>query len=163
MAFDFSSLDVFNLFGSKDTPPPVSRSAISYSVTIDVAGGDSALVNAVRDASSLWSLRQDAPPDGEALARRAMRDFVPVIDALWGDGYYNATVTISIDRASLDDRLERHRGLRARRRKLSQPRGRADRHQGRARPAVQAALDPRPERRPAPNSPATRFRPGSSA
>ena len=28
-------------------------------------------------------------------------DFAPVIDALWGAGYYNATVTIAIDRASL--------------------------------------------------------------
>ena len=55
----------------------------------------------MRDASSLYSLRKDAPPDGEALARRAESDFAPVIDALWGAGYYNAAVTISIDRASL--------------------------------------------------------------
>ncbi len=100
-AFDVSSLDVFNFFGSKDSPPAVSRSAISYSVTIDIAGGDSALINAVKDASSLWKLRQDAPPDGDALARRAVRDFVPVIEALWGHGYYNATATISLDRAAL--------------------------------------------------------------
>jgi translocation and assembly module TamA len=70
-------------------------------VTIDLAGGDKALTNVVRDASSLYKLRQDAPPDGDALARRAMANFVPVIDALWGAGYYNATVTISIDHASL--------------------------------------------------------------
>ena len=100
-AFDFSSLDVFNFFGSKETPPPVSRSAISYAVTIDVAGDDGALVNAVKDASSLWKLRQDAPPDGDSLARRAMRDFVPVIEALWGGGYYNATAMISLDRTAL--------------------------------------------------------------
>ena len=55
----------------------------------------------MKDASSLWKLRQDAPPDGDALARRATGDFVPVIDALWGLGYYNAAVTISIDHASL--------------------------------------------------------------
>ena len=95
-AFDF-----FGLWGSSETPPPVSRAAISYAVTIDVPGGDTALSNTVKDASSLWKLRQDAPPDGDALARRATRDFVPVIDALWGAGYYNATVTISIDHASL--------------------------------------------------------------
>ena len=64
-------------------------------MTIDVAGGDKALVNAVKDASSLWKLRQDAPPDGDALARRAMHEFVPVIEALWGDGDYNAAVTQS--------------------------------------------------------------------
>jgi translocation and assembly module TamA len=95
-AFDF-----FGLFGSDDTPPAVSRTAIPYSFTVEVAGGASGLKDAVKDASSLYRLRKDAPPDGEALARRAQSDFAPVIDALWGAGYYNATVTIAIDRASL--------------------------------------------------------------
>ena len=34
-AFDF-----FGLWGSDETPPPVSRVAITYRVTIDVAGGE---------------------------------------------------------------------------------------------------------------------------
>ena len=96
LAFDF-----FGLWGSDETPPPVSRAAIPYRVTIDVTRGDRALKNAVIDASSLYKLRKDAPPDGEALARRAMSDFGPVIDALWGAGYYNAAVTISIGQVSL--------------------------------------------------------------
>jgi translocation and assembly module TamA len=100
-AFDFFGFDFFGLFGPSETPPPVSRAAISYAVTIDVEGGDKALTNAVKDASSLYRLRRDPPPDGDALARRATGDFVPVIDALWGLGYYNATVTISLDRAEL--------------------------------------------------------------
>ncbi len=100
-AFDSSSLDVFGFFGSKDAPPAVSRSAISYALTVDAPDGSKALTNVVRDSSSLYRLRQDAPPDGEVLARRAMNDFVPVISALWGAGYYNATVVISIDGASL--------------------------------------------------------------
>ena len=95
-AFDF-----FGLFGSDDTPPPVSRASIPYTLTVEVAGDDGALKSAARDASSLYSLRKDAPADGEALARRAQGDFAPVIDALWGAGYYNATVTIAIDGASL--------------------------------------------------------------
>ena len=95
-AFDF-----FGLFGSDDTPPAVSRTAIPYSFTVQVAGDVSGLKDSVRDASSLYSLRKDAPPDGEALARRAQSDFAPVIDALWGAGYYNASVTIAIDGASL--------------------------------------------------------------
>src|SRR6202021_3900870 len=53
------------------------------------------------NASALYSLRKYAPADGEALARRAQSDFAPVIDALWGAGYYNAAVTISIDGAAL--------------------------------------------------------------
>ena len=95
-AFDF-----FGLFGSDDIPPPVSRASIPYTLTVEVTGDDSALKSAVRDASSLYSLRKDAPADGEALARRAESDFAPVIDALWGAGYYNAAATIAIDRATL--------------------------------------------------------------
>jgi len=95
-AFDF-----FGLWSSEDSAPPVSRTAISYSVAIDVAGGDGGIRNAVLDASSLSKLSKDAPPDGETLARRAESDFGPVIDALWGAGYYNATVTISLGAASL--------------------------------------------------------------
>ncbi len=95
-AFDF-----FGLWSSEDSAPQVSRTAISYSVAIDVAGGDRGIRNAVMDASSLHELRNDAPPDGEALALRAASDFAPVIDALWGVGYYNATVTISLGAASL--------------------------------------------------------------
>ena len=95
-AFDF-----FGLWSSEDSAPPVSPSAISYSVAIDVAGDDRGIRNSVTDASSLYKLRKDAPPDGEALARRAESDLGPVIDALWGVGYYNATVTISLDAASL--------------------------------------------------------------
>jgi translocation and assembly module TamA len=95
-AFDF-----FGLFGSDDTPPPVSRASIPYVLTVEVTGDDGALKSAVRDASSLYSLRKDAPADGEALARRAETDLAPVIDALWGAGYYNAAATIAIDRATL--------------------------------------------------------------
>ena len=95
-AFDF-----FGLFGSDDKPPAVSRAAIPYALTVEVAGDPSGLKDAVKDASSLYSLRKDAPPDGEALARRAQGDFAPVIDALWGAGYYNASVTIAIDGAAL--------------------------------------------------------------
>ena len=95
-AFDF-----FGLFGPDDTPPPISRASIPYTLTAEVAGAQSALKDAVKDASSLYRLRKDAPPDGEALARRAQSDFAPVIDALWGAGYYNAAVTIAIDGATL--------------------------------------------------------------
>ena len=95
-AFDF-----FGLWGSDETPPPVSSTAISYAVTIHDGDGAGGLKNAVMDASSLYQLRKDPPADGDALARRAESDFGPVIDAMWGAGYYDATVTISIDRASL--------------------------------------------------------------
>ncbi len=93
-AFDF-----FGLFGSDDKPPPVSPTTVSYSVSIDVLGGDGAIKDAVQDASSLYRLRKDTPPDGDSLARRATNDFGAILDALWGLGYYNATVQISINGA----------------------------------------------------------------
>ena len=101
IAFNARAFDFFGLWGSGETPPPVSRTAISYAVTIEVEDGDTALKNAVTDTSSLYKLRKDPPPDGDALARRAESDFGPIVDAMWGAGYYDATVTISIDRANL--------------------------------------------------------------
>jgi len=98
---DARAFDFFGLFGSDESAPAVSRNAISYAVTIEVAGGDGSIKSAVMDASSLYRLRKDAPPDGEALARRAAADFGLLIDALWGAGYYDATVTISLNGASL--------------------------------------------------------------
>jgi len=95
-AFDF-----FGLWGSDEAPPPISRTAISYAVTIDIRPDDKELKTAVQDASSLYRLREDSPPDGDALARRAESDFGPIIDAMWGAGYYDAAVAISIDRATL--------------------------------------------------------------
>ena len=101
---DLTSARAFDFFGSLGLRRKAAgdlRTAISYAVTVDIAGGDKGLVNAVKDASSLYKLRNDAPPDGLALARRATNDFGPVVDALWGAGYYNATVTISLGSVSL--------------------------------------------------------------
>ena len=137
-AFDF-----FGLWGSADKPPPVSRSAISYSVKIDVVGGAGGLVNSVRDASSLYKLRNDAPPDGEALARRATNDFGPIIDGLWGAGYYNASATITLGAASLTIKSSEigafARVAESYRNRAVAPAG----DHGRSGTDVQAPLDPR--------------------
>ena len=82
-------------------PRRLSRGRRSPTASPSTSRAIGSLKNAVKDASSLYKLRKDAPPDGDALARRAESDFGPIIDAMWGAGYYNAMVTISIDRASL--------------------------------------------------------------
>ncbi|GEO17030.1 autotransporter assembly complex protein TamA [Microvirga aerophila] len=95
-AFDF-----FGLFGSKDNPPAPSPTALPYAVTFDVTGDGKSIERTLQDTSSLYRLRTDAPPDGESLVRRAQADFGPLLDALWGLGYYNATLDFDIGGSTL--------------------------------------------------------------
>lgn len=98
-AFDLSSLDVFNLFGTKDKPPAVSATTLPYELRFELGDVPDAapLRRSLQDASLLYRLRDDAPPDGETLARRASADINPLIDALWAQGYFNAQVAIAVD------------------------------------------------------------------
>jgi len=90
-----SAFDFFGLFGD-DTPPAVSQQALPYLLTFEVGEGSSDLKEALEQASTLYTARQDPPADGGTLVRRAQGDLAPMIDALWGAGYYNATLTIEI-------------------------------------------------------------------
>lgn len=100
-AFDLSSLDLFGLFGSKEKPPAVSATTLPYELNFELgdAPDASALTRNLQDASLLYRLRQDAPPDGDTLARRASADIDPMLDALWARGYFNAQVSIAVDGA----------------------------------------------------------------
>jgi len=102
-AFDLSSLDVFGLFTKKDEPPAANASNLPYKLDFDLgdAEGAKALTRTLQDASLLYRLRQDAPPDGETLARRMVADFKPLVDALWSQGYFNADVSMVVDGVSL--------------------------------------------------------------
>ena len=102
-AFDLSSLDIFNLFGTRDKPPPVGPDTLPYALTFDLgdAADAKALTRTLQDASLLYRLRQDAPPDGETLMRRAAADTGPLLDALWAQGYFNAEIRVSVDGAAV--------------------------------------------------------------
>ncbi|MDB5510833.1 MAG: uncharacterized protein JWR08_316 [Enterovirga sp.] len=89
-----AAFDFFGLFGRDNAPDP-SAAALPYEVEFEVRGDDG-VEGRLRDASNLYSLRRDAPPDGEVLVQRANADFAPLIDALWGAGYYDATLVIDI-------------------------------------------------------------------
>ncbi|MGO4707154.1 autotransporter assembly complex family protein [Microvirga sp. 2MCAF38] len=95
-AFDF-----LGLFGSSDQPPAASQAALPYMVTFDVEGGSRSLTNLLQDASTLYRLRADAPVEGDSLAWRAQADLAPLLDALWGAGFYNATLEIDVAGAPL--------------------------------------------------------------
>ncbi|MCV9939223.1 autotransporter assembly complex protein TamA [Boseaceae bacterium BT-24-1] len=135
-AFDLSSLDVFNLFGSKDKPPPVSEAAVPYELRFEL--GDvpdaSALKRSLQDASLLYRLREDAPPDGETLARRAAADINPLIDALWAQGYFNAQVAIAVDGVAVTQAGEPPPGLAPA----------AERYRNRAPAPIVVTVDPGP-------------------
>ena len=80
--------------------------ALSYSFELETNGQDPAdktdLKQALRDAFTLYKLRQDRPVDGEALYRRAQLDLGPMLDALWALGYYDSKITVTIAGAIVD-------------------------------------------------------------
>ncbi|AMJ59494.1 autotransporter assembly complex protein TamA [Bosea sp. PAMC 26642] len=102
-AFDLSSLDIFGWFGSKEEPPAPSATTLPYQLQFDLGDAPDAkvLTRSLQDASLLYRLRQDSPPDGETLARRMAADLNPVVDALWSQGYFNAEVALTVDGAAL--------------------------------------------------------------
>ena len=100
-----------------ESPPAADPHALPY--TVAFSAPDALAVDPLRDASSLYSLRKDAPPDGFALALRARRDVAPLVDALWSQGYYEAAVSVRVDGAELGSAdfsafqraAEAHRGV----------------------------------------------------
>src|ERR1700732_5137052 len=95
-----SAFDFFGLFGS-DEPPDPSPSTLPYRVEF-VVPGDGGSKDTLQDSSTFYKWRQDPPPDGEALAQRLTADFAPMLDALWGSGYYNARIFASVGATQLE-------------------------------------------------------------
>ena len=112
--------------------PEPSASTLPYELTVVVAGDEKGVKQAVLDASTLQRLRSDAPPDADALVRRAELDLPRVIDALWGAGYYNASVAIDIAGVPLRINTDRTQAAIAA----------AAAYSGRARAPVRIVVDP---------------------
>jgi len=92
IAFDF-----FGLFGGSDEAPPLPNAqTLPYNLDFTVVGADKNLVQTLKDASTLQSLKSDPPPDADSLVRRAEADLPRLNDALWGAGYYNARIVIAV-------------------------------------------------------------------
>jgi translocation and assembly module TamA len=88
----------FGLFGGSDQPPAPRPDAVSYAV--EFVTPDSSLKDALQSASNLYRLRQQPPESGEGLARRASADLPRLVDALWAQGFYDASA-----RAVIDDQI----------------------------------------------------------
>jgi translocation and assembly module TamA len=91
-----SAFDLFGLFASEPEPPAPSPAALPYTLRI-TGTDDSDVLRALQDTSSLYRLRQEPPPDGEGLLRRAESDRAKLADVLSGYGYYQGLATIRID------------------------------------------------------------------
>jgi translocation and assembly module TamA len=91
---DAFAFDFFGLFGS-EAPPAPSATTLPYEVTFAIQG-DESVKSALQESSSFYRLRQDPPPDAQSLVQRLEADFAPMVDALWGEGYYNARLHASI-------------------------------------------------------------------
>lgn len=99
-ASDARAFDFFGLFGSEKKPEP-TPDAVTYEVTFE-ADDHKSLARAMQNASTLYRLRKDAPPDGAALAQRAAIDLAPLVDAMWAEGYYDAIVSIDVAGVKLE-------------------------------------------------------------
>jgi translocation and assembly module TamA len=129
---------ILSFFGFGERLPEPSPTALPYEVSFDVPGAGSDIVPALRDASTLWRLRADAPPDADALVRRAAADLPRLVDALWGAGHYNAIVTVEIAGAPLRLGAGSSEAAQAAARRAALA------YQGRARVPVRIAATPGP-------------------
>jgi len=85
----------FGLIGSSEEPPAPRPDAVSYAV--EIITPDDAFAAVLQSASNLYRLRQQPPQNGEGLARRASADLPRLVDALWAEGFYDASARATID------------------------------------------------------------------
>jgi len=90
------AFDLFGLFGSEEALPVPSAGSLPYTVMIQGIDNDDVL-KALKDTSTLYRLRREAPPDGEGIVRRAEEDLRRLSDAISGFGYYGGRVSIHVD------------------------------------------------------------------
>src|SRR5262245_56303486 len=64
------AFDLFGLLGSEEALPAPSAGSLPYTVMIQGIDNDDVL-KALKDTSTLYRLRREAPPDGEGIVRRA--------------------------------------------------------------------------------------------
>lgn len=85
-------------FGGEPAPAPKAGAAV-YALTMDAP--DSAPLAPLQASSNLFRLRREPPESGEGLARRAQADLPRVVDALWAEGYFDASATAAVAGAPL--------------------------------------------------------------
>ncbi len=94
----------FGLFGGSEAAPAPRADAASYKVEIQIVDKpeDKGLASILQDASNLYRLMQQPPENGEGIARRASADLPRLVDALWAEGYYDASARAFVDGQPID-------------------------------------------------------------
>ncbi|MCW2286215.1 translocation and assembly module TamA [Rhodoblastus acidophilus] len=85
----------FGLFGGEAPPLAPRAGALTYQVEFHPL--DDSLTDPLKDVANSWRLRQEPVDNGESLARRVAADLPRMVDALWAEGYYDATVTAEVE------------------------------------------------------------------
>src|SRR5262249_42955449 len=88
---------------NKAAPDTSAPDATTYTVTFEIAGSERSVRSAVTDASNLESLKRQAPVGAAGLIRRAVADRDRILAALYTEGRYAGTVTITVAGRSPDD------------------------------------------------------------
>ena len=90
----------FTLFGRKffesNDETVVVPDPQPYTLELTIAGEDKDLTKAIRTASSLVRDEKKPPPGTAGLIARARGDYGRILAALYANGYYGGTITISI-------------------------------------------------------------------
>ena len=90
------ALDLLGLFGFGDKTPEPTATSFPFTVATETGDAPSAVGRAIENASTLYGLRNEALPAAETLVRIALADLPKMTDALWGLGYYEARVTVTV-------------------------------------------------------------------
>ena len=99
------AFDPFGWFGSRSPAP--GPAILPYSFDVDVQAGPDgdakAAARALRDATRLDDLIDDAPPDAQTLIGRAGADRDAMLDALWALGHYDARIVVRVAGVALPE------------------------------------------------------------
>ncbi|MFG1479404.1 autotransporter assembly complex family protein [Xanthobacter sp. V4C-4] len=93
-------LNFFNPNREAEKTPAID--AVPYTVDIEVVSGDTAIRDAIKEASNLESLKARPPSGAAGLVRRVMGDRERIIAALYANGYYGGTMEITVSGNRLD-------------------------------------------------------------
>ncbi|MCI4678639.1 autotransporter assembly complex protein TamA [Rhodoblastus acidophilus] len=85
----------FGLFGDSDPAPAPKPGVAAYQ--IEIVTPKASLKDTLQASSNLYRLRHQPPDNGEGLARRAQADLPRLVDTLWAEGYYDASVRATLD------------------------------------------------------------------